>query len=91
MTVSPEQLTRLPPEVWTRCASGKDTLLLRTGEPGFMFRLMPMAESQTTVGAFFEAMQAAREMDDEEMSAFERDVDEARRQMNQPLASPWDT
>ncbi len=91
MIVTPEELSTLPPDIWTRLAAGEDAVHIRAGASNVLFRLLPMEGSGGTVADFFHSLATPMKSDDEELAEFERDVEEGRRMMNQPLVSPWDT
>jgi len=91
MTVTPEELSTLPPDIWKRLAAGEDAVHIRAGASNVLFRLLPVGNSGGTVADFFHSLAAPVKCDDEELAEFEQNVEEARKLMNQPLVSPWDT
>jgi|GEM_PF-3284070 len=91
MTVTPEEICKLPPEIWKRLAAGEDAVHIRTGDSDCLFRISAIGPAGGTVADLFRVLADGGISDDEEMEEFARNVEEGRKLMNQPLVSPWDT
>lgn len=91
MTVTPEDISKLSPEIWKRLAAGEDAVYIRTGDSDCLFRISAIGPAGGTVADLFHALADGGISDDEEMKEFARNVEEGRQLMNQPLVSPWDT
>ena len=91
MTITPRELAGLPSETWKSLEDGRESVFVRPEGAKVMFRLMPMPAHGGTVKSLLTVLDSPDALDEEELAAFEADVEAGREHMNRPAASPWAT
>ena len=67
---------------------GEATILTRSGRP--VARIVPMAPGECTGRALAERLKSIRRLTSVEVRDFQRDLRDARPELNQPPSSSWD-